>query len=566
MYTYEEICVSCGERFLFRTRDKERYRDNGSFQPLCFKCRSLMYKKQEREREENEREERSKKAEDNRKEFLEYLKKWNVVPIETVLPSDENTLYIIGNGFDLMHRVPSSYYHFRDSLGKGNELRCTLESYITVEDIWADLENALAHFDIGAMTSEHIVDMWLNNFEAYKEDSGAAEYFMSIEAAAHPIITVANELPRQFRRWVEKLSVGTGDRPLKKMFVNGKVLNFNYTEFVEKLYGVSKENICYIHGCRVKQKGKSCEPLILGHVLDASDEVFEMKEWSKSRLRGFKRTFVKMAQTSVMNCISEYDEYLTKDTGKIIKAQDTFFRGLEHINTVISIGHSFSETDWNYFRKIKSSIADCNGIKWYFGCYGLRDLNNLRNLLIELDINKSNVMVFRTDTVVTTSRPEPENRSREKRMVAKSLCKSKDEKWEIKKIGNILYINNAEDNTVDYSVTISNGFKRAFFAENGKFLFVVMCGVDPGVLLLKNTDDHWRFVGEFSCDHQHLLVSRLQHVFMTKVDITFVYNNRIRRYSLTDGTLICNKSMTGAKNNHYDGKDIKDMFLPKNNL
>ena len=46
---------------------------------------------------------------------------------------NEETLYIIGNGFDLMHGVKSSYYNFRDFLKKRNpELKVQLESYIGV--------------------------------------------------------------------------------------------------------------------------------------------------------------------------------------------------------------------------------------------------------------------------------------------------------------------------------------------------------------------------------------------------------------------------------------------------
>lgn len=48
------------------------------------------------------------------------------------------------------------------------------------------------------------------------------------------------------------------------------------------MYGVSEKNICYIHGCRRKKKGKSKERLILGHKPGASDEDFyEIEEIKK---------------------------------------------------------------------------------------------------------------------------------------------------------------------------------------------------------------------------------------------------------------------------------------------
>ena len=63
-----------------------------------------------------------------------------------------------------MHRVPSSYYNFRDSLGKHNRLREDLEIALTSEDIWADFENALGTLNLELMGGRDIIDMWLDNF------------------------------------------------------------------------------------------------------------------------------------------------------------------------------------------------------------------------------------------------------------------------------------------------------------------------------------------------------------------------------------------------------------------
>lgn len=564
MYAYEEKCVACGKKFIYRSCHKVGRDDRKSFEPICPDCRAEIRKRQEQESARIEAEIRKKQEEDEHREYLERLKTWDVVPLAAIRPENENVLYILGNGFDLMHRAKSSYYHFRDSMGKNNTLRNTLETYITVDNLWADFENALAHFDIAAMANEHVVDMWLDNFDAYKENSSAADYYLSVEASANPIATVVEMLPDKLRRWVNSLTIETTDRPLQSIFVNGgKVLNFNYTEFVEKLYDVPKQNVCYIHGCRVKQKGKPLEPLILGHMSGASDESFEIREESKSRLRGYKRAFVQMAQSNVIDYINQCDECLTKDTTIIIEDNATFFSGLNNVQTVISLGHSFSDTDWNYFYRIKLSIADLNNVKWYFGCYTLRDLDNLENLLNHLGLDKSSVKVFRTDTVVTTPLPPLEEKNIEKRITAKQLCKSKDGKWLVEKIGNNLYINSTVDNVAGYSITLPSGIGRAFFVVDDKCLFVVMRSVEPGVLLLKNISSHWKFIGEFHCDHQYLLNRRLRHVYITNNDITFVYNNRVRKYSLADCSVIFNKRVVGARNNNYDGTDIMDMFFGK---
>lgn len=554
--TREEVCTHCGKKFLYRKFLETGEKEKRYHQILCPACLNLKRKQAEEEKELKEREANYQKSLKEHKEFLERLNRLNVVPLGEICPDNDNVLYILGNGFDLMHRVPSSYYNFRDTLGKNNSLRYMLENFLTVEDVWSDLENAVAHFNVAAMSDESVVDMWLDINGAYDEDGGAAEYFMSVEEAANPMITIATELPRRFRKWVETLSVGTADRPLHSMFRNGKVLNFNYTEFVEKLYGVSKENVCYIHGCRVKEKGKPREPLILGHYLGASAGAYNDVGREKSRLRGFRRFYVETAREYVVNCISQYDENLTKDTQKIIKSHEGFFTDLRGAQTVIVIGHSYSQTDWDYFLKIRSG-AD-NSAKWYFSCYGLRDLINLGQLLSVLGIPKSGVYIFRTDVIKTTPYP-----ATEKAVVPKSTYKmlsgSKDGKWTVGRMGSDLIVNDVTCGSVNYCLSIPAGIKRAFFLCDGSCMLTVVGG--DVVLLFRINGGRWGFVSELHCEHQNLLVSRLCRVFATESEITFVYNNRVRKYLLTDGSNICNVQVFGARDKKFDGEDITDLFF-----
>jgi hypothetical protein len=49
----------------------------------------------------------------------EMLKGYNVLSLSDIKLSDEDkVLYVIGNGFDLMHGAKSSYYNFGNTLGK----------------------------------------------------------------------------------------------------------------------------------------------------------------------------------------------------------------------------------------------------------------------------------------------------------------------------------------------------------------------------------------------------------------------------------------------------------------
>ncbi|MDG3535014.1 AbiH family protein, partial [Klebsiella pneumoniae] len=53
-------------------------------------------------------------------------------------------LYIIGNGFDIRHGLPTRYKHFKSYVAKNDkELYDAIEEYIPAGDEWNELESAL---------------------------------------------------------------------------------------------------------------------------------------------------------------------------------------------------------------------------------------------------------------------------------------------------------------------------------------------------------------------------------------------------------------------------------------
>ncbi len=371
----KRICKTCGKEFL--SEAKFSY------------CRTCSKKWREEQKKLKKQAENLKWKEYQRlqKEIFESeVLAYCPIPMESI-HLHANTLYVIGNGFDLMHRVPSSYYNFRDSLGKNSSLRYELETVLTAEDIWADLENALGTLNYDLMGSSHIVDMWLDNFGFYDdEDGGAAEFYMAAEAAAAPMYNLVRDLQPAFRRWVERLEVGTDDRPLIGLIhPMGKVLNFNYTEFIETLYGV--KDVCYIHGSRRKK-----EKLILGH---RPGETGSFSEKSMEP-ENYRQAVIDVAQDNVFDLVGEYDKDLTKNSREIILNHQDFFNDLASVEQIIVIGHSISPVDWDYFEEIWKKAEKAH---WYFGIYGITDLRNMMELVNSLNIE--NYDVFRTDGIYT---------------------------------------------------------------------------------------------------------------------------------------------------------------------
>ncbi|MEC1760385.1 AbiH family protein [Schinkia azotoformans] len=136
---YLRICEDCGVRY-FTAGEQAFYENKNLTLPKrCKKCRTAR-------KQEWEQEQKVKKLKEQAEFFKQALiaAPFKNVSIDSFPISDPPvTLNVIGNGFDLMHGVKSSYYNFRDSLRKNNSLRFALETYLNVEDMWADFEDPL---------------------------------------------------------------------------------------------------------------------------------------------------------------------------------------------------------------------------------------------------------------------------------------------------------------------------------------------------------------------------------------------------------------------------------------
>ncbi len=197
--------------------------------------------------------------------------------------------------------------------------------------------------------------------------------------------------------WVESLKVpDISYRPLNGIIRNSKTLNFNYTEFIEELYGVDKENVCYIHGCRRKEKYRPKDKLILGHVPSAGDNDivgnYRLPKYKSSR----KRYMVEAAIDTAARNLSWYDEETTKNCKDIIKSHQEFFDDLTNVNRIIVVGHSLSPVDWDYFKKIQSVNNNENNIEWFFSCHSASNIESIKMFAGAMDIKAEQITLFIT--------------------------------------------------------------------------------------------------------------------------------------------------------------------------
>lgn len=381
-------CIECGKDF-FTEGEKKYYEEHKLVLPKhCKSCRSARKSMYEKKKKQDEEKNWLEKENDEIVRYLAFLQYETKNLNEIFIDKPECTLYIIGNGFDLMHGVPSSYYKFRDSLGKSSELKRQLETWSLKEDLWSDLEDSLAHMDdegMLAMAPDMLEIMGV--LDEDDEEFSAADFFAAAEWTVYPLQIIQNELPKQFRKWINSLQPAEGVRPLTSLICGeGRYINFNYTEFIETIYGVKKENILYIHGDR---RNRSQE-LILGHAPGAEDDPFYFRKSSKPQI--YSQTSYDMYETA-STYVADYYDITAKKSDKIIQGNKDYFEKLTDIEIIVVIGHSLSYVDYPYFREI---IQKINGWKWNIGWHSSSDLKRIEKFVSTMGLQQEQIILFRT--------------------------------------------------------------------------------------------------------------------------------------------------------------------------
>lgn len=158
----------------------------------------------------------------------------------------ENALYIIGNGFDLAHGMPTRYGDFKRWLIENGRIDVIheLESAFPVQKdneflLWSDFEKALGLYDINKVVNWSWDDLYLTEFSIGGQIFGAPDFFLNTQ-----IPDILNEA---FTKWSHSIPLAT--TPINfHLEKDAYYLTFNYTDTLEVLYGIPQNHILHIHG------------------------------------------------------------------------------------------------------------------------------------------------------------------------------------------------------------------------------------------------------------------------------------------------------------------------------
>lgn len=254
-------------------------------------------------------------------------------------------LYVIGNGFDLWHGLPTKYQQFyefaKDTLDEvGNYYSFDL----SIPEPWHDFENAL-----GDYCWEHFYDFH-NEIDAQAEDFRPSYLYGLEDELTEQTGIHVDSIKNCFTEWVESIEV-CGIDPKISFHENSYFINFNYTSTLQSVCGVEEDKILYIHGSVEKRDG-----LIFGHGRVIKEEP-EFDEDGESN-----RSMFSDAQSA-----AKYPIYaLKKPVNDVLERHNNYFEKLACISEIVVIGHSLNEVDLPYFKRLSDCAPEAKWKVSYF--------------------------------------------------------------------------------------------------------------------------------------------------------------------------------------------------------
>lgn len=279
-------------------------------------------------------------------------------------------LYIIGNGFDIRHGLPTRYKHFKSYVAKNDkELYDAIEEYIPAGDEWNELESALGEIDYELILQNSEMFLVTYNTEDWS-DAYHHDYQYEVDKITRML---SARLKEQFADWVKGINIAdayNSEQYIPPIPRESLYFSFNYTNILQQIYAVPDAQIMHIHGnCSYD------EDLILGHSFRV--------EKSLNPYIGPDQD-IRIAEA--YDSIDKYFGNTFKPSKDIIKEENVFFSSLKNVDEVIVLGHSLAEVDGEYFAEINKSIP--KSARWIVALYKGEEKSGS---LEDYDVRASNI-------------------------------------------------------------------------------------------------------------------------------------------------------------------------------
>lgn len=259
-------------------------------------------------------------------------------------------LYIIGNGFDLHHKINSRYSNFQEWLQKNcakyNANYIINHFFPADAAFWKDFEHGLSKFDI----TEFAENATTENYPDFASDHFARELDMATYQSEQDFVRLTEEIQLAFHDWICSLNKPSASQRILMDRKDSYFINFNYTTTLENLYGIPLDKILHIHGC-VDLDGD----FVFGHgeiVQEPIEELPEDCDTGEKIQEYYDTHFDPVLQNVIQTTSNCVNAYLRKDVEGVIDKFARKFSELNQLEEIYVYGWSFSKIDTPYLDEI----------------------------------------------------------------------------------------------------------------------------------------------------------------------------------------------------------------------
>lgn len=262
---------------------------------------------------------------------------------------------ILGNGFDLNHGLKTSYSDFRKYLKKhhftvGREDLFDFLEYQS-SDLWKDFEE-----ELGKLSFESPLDDSCDEIKAQEQNDREFETLSQETTILSEFESFKTTIANAMNDWILEASASLDCIHQKSFHKNlidkaDLIVNFNYSETVEKVYSVPSKKILHIHGIARERRvisdhhdpmcgEKEDSNIIVGH-----SGSIAIQKYKSSSLQTF---YVEILKDYALN-EEEILKELTKNTIIGLERLKTAL-GSRKVESLDTVGHSLGVVDLPYFK------------------------------------------------------------------------------------------------------------------------------------------------------------------------------------------------------------------------
>ncbi len=282
----------------------------------------------------------------------------------------KKNLIIVGNGFDLHHNMKTQYSDYRDYL-----LRSDNKDIVDCFELSLEGDNDIALVNLLWSRMEEIISILpyeqaYTYLKRYDDDDWSDSYHHDFQYEIERMAKYWPAIKDNLAPWIRSLEYTGACDNLKRIINNeANFISFNYTNTLEILYGIIKDDICYIHGDASKENH-----LILGH----RNESY-YPEWDDNN------TDEDVRLLNAGTFMERFRKQTYKPIEKICASNAKFnlFLSEYRYSNIYMIGLSYNDIDSFYIKEIGMKQKS----KWHFVYYNDTDRKKISEYAKDIGVS-----------------------------------------------------------------------------------------------------------------------------------------------------------------------------------